>query len=320
MVKFIISQNDENQRLDKFLRKYLKNASLSHIYKLIRKDVKVGGVREKPDRILKSGDEITIYISAEDEDFLRGVRDIQKSKRQFGIAYEDKNILVVNKPFGLLIHGSPSEKKNTLTNQVVGYLIEKGEYDVSERTFSPAPVNRLDRNTTGLVVFGKTGQALKDLGQMMKERNRIRKFYLTIVSGEIEGELFLKGELVKDSNTNKVSIFDWASHGKEIETIARVKSRARGFSLLEVEPVTGRTHQIRAHLAHAGYPVIGDAKYGDSRLNRKISEKYGLTTQLLHAEKLIFEDMTPRFEYMTGIEIIAPPPGEFNRIKSEIFD
>jgi len=320
MVKFSISENDENQRLDKFLKKYLKNAPLSHVYKLIRKDVKVNGRREKPETTLHLGDELILYISEEDEKAFRGVKEVSKQKRQFSIAYEDLNLVIVSKPFGLLTHGDSFEKKKTLANQVMGYLIEKGEYDPAEKTFSPAPVNRLDRNTTGLVIFGKNSAALKNLNLMIKERNHIRKYYRTIVAGEIKEDITLKGKLEKDTIENKVNILDEeGSAGKEIETIIKVIRRAKGFTLVEVELVTGRTHQIRAHLAHEGYPVIGDTKYGNKRHNWEISEKYGLTTQILHAERLFFDQMTPFFDYMAGVEVTAEEPKEFIRIKDAIF-
>jgi 23S rRNA pseudouridine955/2504/2580 synthase len=202
----------------------------------------------------------------------------------------------------------------------MGYLIEKGEYDPAERTFSPAPVNRLDRNTTGLVIFGKNSTALKNLNRMIKERNHIRKYYLTIVAGELKKDCVLKGKLEKNTIDNKVNILEQdGSTGKEIETIIKVLDKTRGFTLVEVELVTGRTHQIRAHLAHEGYPVIGDTKYGNKHLNFELSKKYNLTTQILHAERLYFDNMTPYFEYMAGLEVKAEPPKEFSRIKDGIF-
>jgi len=320
MVEFLISENDGNQRLDKFLKKYLKNAPLSHIYKLIRKDVKVNGKRQKPETVLHPGDQLILFISEEDEQAFKSIKAVSKQKRQFEIAHEDENLIIVSKPFGLLTHGDAFEKKNTLVNQVMGYLIENGGYDPSEKAFSPAPVNRLDRNTTGLVIFGKNSVALKTLNLMIGERNHIRKYYKTIVAGEIKKDLTLKGKLEKDTIENKVSILDEdGSVGKEIETVVRVVDKAKGFTLVEVELITGRTHQIRAHLAHAGYPIIGDTKYGNKRLNWEINKKYDLTTQILHAERLYFDHMMPYFDYMAGLEVKAQLPKEFSRIKDAIF-
>ena len=320
MIKFLISENDENQRLDKFLKKYLRNAPLSHIYKLIRKDVKVNGKRETPETILHFGDEIILYISEEDEKTFSMAKETPKQKKQFSIAYEDNNLIIVSKPFGLLTHGDSFEKKKTLANQVMGYLIENGEYSQAEKSFTPAPANRLDRNTTGLVIFGKTSAALKNINLMLKARNHIRKYYLTIVAGEIKKDLVLKGKLEKDTVENKVSILPQEnSAGKEIETAVRVINRAKGFTLVEVELITGRTHQIRAHLAHAGYPIIGDIKYGDRKLNSEVGKKYGATTQILHAEKLYFDEMLPYFEYMSGVTVKAELPKEFTEIKQKIF-
>ena len=319
MIKISVSQNDANQRLDKFLKKYLRNAPLSHIYKLIRKDVKVNGKREDPKRTLYPGDEIIIYMTEEDEKAMSGARAVVRQKPQFEIAYEDKNMLIAEKPLGLLVHGSALEKKKTLANQVAGYLFEKGEFDPGDKTFSPSPVNRLDRNTTGLVIFGKTGQALKSLNQMMKEKNRVKKYYLTVVSGEIKKDMTLRGRLEKDQNKNMVNIQDGGPAGKEIETKVRVLDRAKGFTFIEVELVTGRTHQIRAHLAHAGYPVIGDAKYGNRQVNQKIGKNYSLTTQFLHAGRLRFDDMVPYFSYMAGREVKAELPKEFEKIVAAIF-
>ena len=320
MIKFLISENDANQRLDKFLKKYFKNAPLSHIYKLIRKDVKVNGKREKPETVLYFGDELILYISEEDEKTFRMNKEHSKQKKQFSIAYEDSNLIIVSKPFGLLTHGDSFEKKKTLANQVMGYLIESGEYDQSEKSFTPAPANRLDRNTTGLVIFGKTSAALKNINMMLKERNHIRKYYSTIVFGEIKKDLLLKGRLEKDTAENKVSILAQDEPaGKEIETLVRVVEKAKGFTLVEVELITGRTHQIRAHLAHAGHPIIGDIKYGNKKLNFEINKKYGLSTQILHAEKLYFDEMLPHFEYMSGVTVKAELPKEFLEIKQAIF-
>ena len=263
MIKLTITENEEKQRLDRFLKKYLRNAPLSYIYKLIRKGVKVNGKRVPAETQLFLGDEVCVYISQEEADSYR-TRDRSKTaKRQFRIAYEDENILIAEKPFGLLTHGTAEEKKNTLSNQVIGYLVETGAYNPrAERTFVPSPANRLDRNTTGMVVFGKNYAALKSLNHMIRERNYVRKYYLAIVSGILDKNLRLSDKMVKKAGKNRVTVTDIdEGEGKLMETFARPLKSAGGYTLVEVELITGRTHQIRAQLAKAGFPIIGDEKY-----------------------------------------------------------
>lgn len=319
MIKINIGKNEQNQRLDKFLRKYLENAPLSFIYKTIRKDVKINGKRGREDTVLQLDDELTLYISDDDlRKFKRKERQV-RAKRQFRIAYEDDNIIVVEKPFGLLTHGDHTEKKNHLTNQVVDYLIEKGDYNPRvERTFAPAPVNRLDRNTTGLVLFAKNYMALQELNRLMREKNRIRKYYMTIVSGNLKEKLVLRDRMVKDSKNNKVTVVSEDKEGLLMETIVTpVKSNDR-YTLVQVEIITGRTHQIRAHLAKAGHPVIGDVKYGDRRVNSFVNKKFGLSTQLLHAYRLEFDLEGSELEYLTGKSVEAQLPYEFMKIQNEL--
>ena len=165
MVKIMIGENEAGQRVDRFLRKYLGGAPLSAIYRIIRKDLKVNGRRVREDTLLTLGDEVTLYMTQEQlEASRKPARTRPSARRQFQIVYEDDQVLIVSKPKGLLVHGDAKEKKNTLTNQVCGYLQERGEYDPSrEKTFTPAPANRIDRNTSGLVIFGKTAPALRNL-------------------------------------------------------------------------------------------------------------------------------------------------------------
>ena len=347
MREITITANDAGRRLDRFLRKYLPGASLSEIYKIIRKDAKVDSKRRRESYILNEGEVLALYLT--DEELGRfgaagsdggaarpgcsppsrsganssGGR--RRAKRTFGIIYEDENVLMVNKPFGLLTHGDSREKKDHLANQVKDYLIETGAFDPrNERVFTPAPVNRLDRNTTGVVLFGKTSEAMRELNRMIRE-DEIRKFYMTIACGTITKDLHLSGSLVKDETANKVKILDETADGKEIETIVRpleILSFGDGLkaTLCEVELVTGRSHQIRAHLASVGHPLIGDSKYatrGASAVNRYVSERFGLTTQLLHADRIEFLDPAADSEtlgYLAERAFDASVPSRFEEI------
>lgn len=332
MEKLIVRRNDAEQRLDRFLRKYLKNASLSSIYKFIRKDVKVNGKRMTRESILKEGDEIALYFSSEDlerytgrspegtEGGAGGTRRKSPPRRSFRIVYEDENILAAAKPYGLLTHGDGKEKKNTLVNQVVDYLIEKGDYIPRiERSFTPAAVNRLDRNTTGLVLFGKNAPALRALNAMIRSGDMVSKYYITVLAGEMPGELHLRGTLTKDEARNTVSVSEEAESGKAIETIARPLAVKDGYTLAEVELITGRTHQIRAHMAAAGYPVLGDGKYGDQQYNKTAEKQFGLKAQLLHAYRLCFHGCQAPLEYLSGKCFTADLPGAAERICSTLF-
>ncbi|MGF6376474.1 23S rRNA pseudouridine955/2504/2580 synthase [Clostridiales Family XIII bacterium PM5-7] len=320
MIKVEIGKNEQNQRLDKFLRKYLENAPLSYIYKAIRKDVKINGKRGKEDTFLLLGDEVTLYMTDEEiQSYQKKTRNFS-AKRQFKIAYEDDEILVVEKPFGLLTHGDQTEKKNHLANQVVDYLIQQGEYNPRlEKTFTPAPVNRLDRNTTGLVLFGKTSTALQELNRMIRERDKISKYYMTIVSGKMKGEIRLQDKMVKDSKTNTITVHNMDNEGREMETVARPLKTTLKYSLVEVELITGRTHQIRAHLAKAGFPIIGDVKYGKRSVNQLVRQRFDLNTQLLHAYKLVFHQSEGPMGYLNGLTVTATLPEDFDQIKQEIF-
>ncbi len=318
MKKITICPNDAGQRLDRFLRKYMRNASLGYIYKCIRKDVKVNGKRKDSSYMLCDGDEITLYVPDEAlAEMIGEAEERQAAVKPLSIVYEDENILIANKPFGLLTHGDSVEKKDHLANRVKDYLIAKGEYDPrSEKVFAPAPANRLDRNTTGLVVFGKNASSLRELNRLIRS-GEIGKFYLTIVCGELKEELRLSGGLVKDESANRVTIVSEDRAAKHIETVARPIKALSGVTLVEVELLTGRTHQIRAHLASVGYPVAGDAKYATGRavrINRYIKDKFGAGTQLLHSTRLVFGECGEPLGYLSGRSFEEGPPKFFTEV------
>lgn len=325
MVNITINDNQGNQRLDRFLKKYFPKASLGYIYKMIRKDVKVNGKRKKPETILEQGDEVCIYIEESKYASLQAdiAQERQKVKKQFSIIYEDENLLIAHKPFGLLTHGDSREKKNHLANQVLSYMIEKGEYDPrTEKTFVPAPANRLDRNTTGIVLFGKTMSSLRELNRMLRERDGVEKLYLTIVSGKIETPLYLKSNMAKDDNRNLT--LSASDDGKIMETDIMPLMYSAGkkvYTMAEANIHTGRTHQIRFQLSEAGFPIIGDSKYGNAGVNRMMKDKYGLTTQLLHAYKIKFLKVSEDspLAYLAGREFECALPKRFERIKKDIF-
>ena len=312
MVDFTITENEAGQRLDRFLRKYMKKAPLSMIYKTIRKDVKVNGKRAREDTILQEGDRLALYIPEEKLKDLTKTEPRRRVRRQFRIAYEDDNLLIVEKPEGLLTHGDSREKKNTLANQVCGYLQEKGEFDpAKEKSFVPSPVNRLDRNTTGLVIFGKNAETLRSFTRYIRERQYVSKYYVTLVKGSLKERLVLKDRIARDHGTNISQVTADAKTGKSAETFVTPIASKNGFSVVEVELVTGRTHQIRVHLSHEGYPLVGDVKYGDRRTNGMAKNKLGITTQLLHAYQLQFSGMEGSFAYLNGKTVKAGLPADF---------
>jgi len=325
-VRFEVGENEAGRRLDRVLKKILKGASLSFIYRIIRKDVKVNGKRATGEALLVPGDIVEIFLPEEQirEFGQRGRPDLPAAKKQFDVVFEDESVLVVNKPFGLLTHGDAVEKKNTLANQVVAYLAETGVYvPGGTKTFTPAPASRLDRNTTGLVMFGKTLPAARDLAVMLSGMEGgnayVEKAYLTIVVGEIKAPMTLKARMVREEGKNLTKVLPEASdEGRTMVTDIKPLATGKGYTLVEARLLTGRTHQIRAQLAEAGCPVIGDRKYGDTTANRMASQKYGLTTQLLHAYRLTIKGGAGSLEYLKGKTFRAKPPARFEGIMEDL--
>lgn len=316
-----ITGKEENQRLDKFLLKYFNNAPKSFVYKMLRKKrIKFNGKKAEGNEIIKNGDKLQMYIAPETMDSLMSEKEIVKAERHFGIVYEDDNILVVSKPAGLLSHPESSADKNTLIDQILYYLYEKGEYDMSkESSFTPAICNRLDRNTGGIVIAGKNLAAVQAVNKAIAQR-KIKKYYITMVRGEFTQEKELFGYHFKDELTNTVKVLKKEAPGaKKIFTKVKPIAVKDNFSLLEIDLITGKSHQIRAHLKSMGYPVIGDRKYGEMRVNTRFKDKYGLNNQFLFAYKIAWHENEGVMAYLNGKEFTAVLPDYIENIKRDYF-
>jgi len=284
---FIIGKNDADQRFDKFISKTVPALPQSLMYKYLRtKRIKLNGKKAEISTRLKVGDEVEMYIN---DEFLvkeESVYDFMRASRNIDIIYEDENIVLLDKKVGLLCHPDDKEYVDTLIGRLKRYLYEKNEYDPdNENSFTPALVNRIDRNTGGIVIAAKNSESLRILNQKLKNRE-IEKYYLCVVHGFLDKKSdILKAFLLKDEANNKVRIFKKENTGtKEIRTAYRVISEKKGLSLVEVHLLTGRTHQIRAHFAFIGHPLLGDGKYGTNEQNKK----YGYKKQFLYSYKLVF--------------------------------
>lgn len=284
-----VGKNDAGQRLDKFLSKAVKGLPMSMMYKSIRlKKIKVNRARTEQKYILKEGDEIQLFLR--DEFFDVPEKDgeaIYHIEPKLTVVYEDENILLCEKRPGVLVHEDASGGENTLIMHIQAYLLRKGEYDpTSEMSFAPALCNRIDRNTGGIVIAAKNAAALREMNEKIRN-NEISKFYLAAVHGCLEKKQdTMKAYLVKDSDANMVQVFDRPARGlKEIITRYKVLREYRGNSLVEVDLITGRTHQIRAHFSHIGHPLLGDGKYGVNRDDKRQGYKY----QALYAYRLRFD-------------------------------
>lgn len=304
-----VGKNDAGQRLDKFLSKAVRGLPVSLMYKYIRtKKIKVNRARTEQNRILAEGDEILLFIR--DEFFDSPEKDngaLERIVPKLDIVYEDENILLLNKRPGVLVHEDTAAAENTLILHIKAYLAQKGEYDpAAEQSFAPALCNRIDRNTGGIVIAAKNAAALRGMNEKIRN-DEVRKFYYCAVHGRMpKPEDTLHGYLRKDAANNTVTVSDLKKPGyKEIVTKYRVVRTQGELSLLEIELVTGRTHQIRTHLAHIGHPLVGDGKYGVNREDRAKGYKY----QALYAWRLEFRfaDASGPLGYLNGRTVCLDP-------------
>ncbi len=300
--------NDAGQRLDKFMGKTFPKMPQSLLYKYLRqKCVKVNGKHEKAEYRIQTGDVLRFYISDEFfEDQSEKAQNLDKIKPSFGVVYEDENILIADKPIGLLCQSDEKESFNTLDNHVRAYLRSKGEYDPNnENAFAPSLCNRIDKNTQGLVIAAKNAESLRIMNQKIKDRE-IDKRYLCLVFGTPKPkEGVFTAYLYKDNKTNTVTVSEKSKpYNKDIKTGYKTLSSDGKISLLEVRLFTGRTHQIRAHMAYLGYPLLGDGKYGSAARNKEFfkNKNFSFEYQALCSYKLTFDFVSPSgiLDYLNG--------------------
>ena len=311
-----VTEREAGQRLDKMLAKYLNLAGKGFIYKMIRKkNITLNGRRCDGSEKLEEGDQIRLFLSDETIGRFSSVPVQPVKKTSLDVIYEDENILLINKPCGMLSQKA-AESDVSLVEYITAYLLETGAMTEEDlKTFRPSVSNRLDRNTSGIVIAGKTLGGLQAMGAVLKDRS-LHKYYQCIVKGRVETPCRIRGYLRKNPAANQVSVFkDPVPDSQAIETEYIPLSVGSAYTRLQVTLITGRSHQIRAHLASIGRPILGDPKYGDPALNREIRQKYGVSTQLLHSWKLVMPDAVPEpCAGLAGRSFTAPLPKDFERV------
>lgn len=318
MKEIKVTANEAGQRLDKLLAKYLNQAPKSFIYKMLRKkNIVLNGKKADGSEKLSVGDAVKLFLSDDTIDkFSKAmvVRPLPKKQEKLEILYEDSHVIFINKPVGMLSQKAKPEDVSVV-EYLISYLLESGQLtEEALRSFRPSICNRLDRNTSGLLVCGKSLMGLQTMGDLFQKRT-MKKYYRCLVAGKVTGTTYVKGHLWKDHKTNKVTVSkEPAKNSQPIETEYRAIGRNDSYTLLEVHLITGRTHQIRAHLASVGHPLLGDYKYGNRKLNDRFKQKYQLESQLLHAYRLEMPTMEGALEALSNKQFVAPLPEAFCKI------
>ena len=345
MQEFKIGPNEEGQRLDKFLHKYLKEAGTSFLYKMLRKkNITLNKKKADGKEMLHSGDVVQFFFS--DETFLKfrgniAVNSVENKTNNAGkkatdvaflqyqkayekfknidIVFENQHILLLNKPAGILSQKSqPSDL--SVNEWLIGYLLYTGQITKEQmETYKPSICNRLDRNTSGLMICGKSFLGSRQMNALIKER-KIRKFYRTFVKGEVKDSSYIKGYLMKDEKNNKVTLKETVNESEyeqyvPIETAYSPIAWKNGYTYLEVELITGKTHQIRAHLSSKGHPLLGDEKYGDRKWNSRFEEYKIPKWQLLHSYRLEFPEMDGEFADISKCSFVAKEPEIYEKLR-----
>lgn len=324
MQEICITENEAGQRLDKLLAKFLKEAPKGFLYKMLRKkNITLNGKKASGSEKLSRGDVVKLFLSEETIEKFSGAaagspQGVCSGRvEKLDILYEDAHVLLLNKPVGMLSQKAREEDVSAVEH-LIRYLLDSGALTAEElKTFRPSVCNRLDRNTSGILAAGKSLAGLQELSRFFQERS-IGKYYLCLVSGEVRKSEHIKGYLVKEEKTNHVRITEKEASGSvRIETEYRPLAAGGGCTLLEVHLVTGKTHQIRAHLASKGHPILGDYKYGIRRVNDPYQKQYGLKSQLLHAWRIRMPETEGVLGSLSGREFQASPPDLFQRICRE---
>ena len=348
MQEIIVSANEAGKRLSKLLSTYLNTAPDSFIYKMLRKkNIKLNGGTADGREILKDGDIVKIFLSDETISKFRknagyespAVSDTDRRKDsgdggnapsaeayggrdrkiKFDVVYKDDNILIAYKPAGVLSQKADNGDYS-INEAIIDFLLDNNIITLkSLETFKPSVCNRLDRNTEGLITAGISLMGSRCLSEIIKDRT-LHKFYYTIVSGKIGKTIDSSAYITKDRKNNKAVVSrDKTPESEYIHSIFTPVACNRSYTLVKVELITGKSHQIRAQLKHLGYPLIGDRKYGDKRVNRYFADRYGLKNQLLICGEYVFGDIKNELSYMSGKTIKADFPDHYNRICKDLF-
>lgn len=338
MREWTVKSGEKDQRFNKYLQRRLPGAPSSFLYKMLRKkNITLNGKKASGSELLLEGDLVTLFLSDETigkfggetalderneesgsdqalQEYIRAYRQIRGRIGEDGILYEDPDILIVRKPVGILSQKA-SDTDRTMNEWLLGYLVEKGEADASTlRRFKPSVCNRLDRNTGGILICSKSLTGARKTAELLRDRT-LRKYYQAAVLGTVKKGGRIEGYLHKNEVTNTVSFTSSAKRGGSwTKTVYTPLITGNRYSLLEMEMITGKTHQLRSHLAQMGHPILGDPKYGDLAVNEKIRGEFGLRGQMLWCCRVEFPRMEGDLEQLSEKVIVCDPP----RIYTEI--
>ena len=328
MREYEIGKNEAGQRFDKYLHKLMPQAGNSFLYKMLRKkNIILNGKKAEGREILVLGDHVKLFLSEETFGKFQGVDEKHLRIHEFHgkepeIIWESPDYLICAKPAGLLTQKA-TEEDESLNEWFIAYLLRSGQISEEElRTFHPSVCNRLDRNTSGIVLCGKTLSGSQKLTEIIRD-GRVGKYYRTFVKGKLTNGSTIEGYLYKEERTNRVIVYssrDEILQGREvsyIRTSYQPLAYGNGITYMEIALHTGKTHQIRAHLASIGHPIIGDSKYGDPGENRFWKQKYNISCQLLHAYRVEF-GMEEKAPQISGKSFVAREPAIFDRMKNEM--